>query len=109
MELMAWTDERLAERFDRIDERFDEVNRRITESDAETRRQIAEVNRRVTEASAASNHQFGEVHRRTDEVKEEVAELRQGIWALQRALSRGSFGVIIGLVGVIAAILTKGG
>jgi hypothetical protein len=35
MERMAWTDDRLQERFDSIDRRFDEVDRRFDKVDAE--------------------------------------------------------------------------
>jgi hypothetical protein len=38
-----------------------------------------------------------------------MVELRRGEGALQTTLSRGSIGVILSLVGVIAAILAKGG
>ncbi|HWT91102.1 MAG TPA: hypothetical protein VN179_08285 [Solirubrobacterales bacterium] len=37
MERMAWTDERLEERFARIDERFDGVDRRLDNLTTETR------------------------------------------------------------------------
>lgn len=91
---MAWTDERLEERFDGIDRRFDEVDRRFEQVD----RRFDEVDRK-----------FGEVNRRLDGMDGQIAELRQGMGALQATLNRGSFGVIASLVGVIAAILVKGG
>jgi uncharacterized coiled-coil DUF342 family protein len=87
MERMAWTDERLEERFDGIDRRFDAVDRRFDEVE----------------------RKFTEVNRRLDGVDGQIAELRQGMGALQATLSRGSFGVIASLMGVIAAILVKGG
>lgn len=80
MELMDWTDEILAERFDRIDERFDRVDEK-----------------------------FGEVNRRIDEVKEELSEIRQGVWSMQRTTVIANFAVIGGLIGVIASILATGG
>ena len=84
---MAWTDERLEERFNGIDRRFDEVDRRFDEVD----------------------RKFGEVNRRLDGMDGQIAELRQGMGALQVTLNRGSFGIIASLMGVIAAILIKGG
>jgi hypothetical protein len=44
-----------------------------------------------------------------DGLKVEVSELRQGIFSLQMTLNRGSIGVILGLIGVIGAILASGG
>ena len=87
MERIAWTDERLEERFNGIDRRFDEVDRRFDQVD----------------------RKFGEVNRRLDGMDGQIAELRQGMSALQATLNRGSFGVIASLMGVIAAILIKGG
>ncbi|HWT90200.1 MAG TPA: hypothetical protein VN179_03710 [Solirubrobacterales bacterium] len=37
MQRMAWTDERLEERFARIDERFDGIDRRLDDLTTETR------------------------------------------------------------------------
>lgn len=84
MHRMAWTDERLEERFDGIDRRFDEVDRR-----------------------------FDEVDRRFDRVEGEIVELRRemraGFAALQSIFNRAGAGIIVTLFGVIAAILVKGG
>jgi hypothetical protein len=80
MQRMAWTDERLEERFDGIDGRCDEVDRR-----------------------------FDEVNRGLDGLAVELAELRHGMMGLQATLNRGSIGVILGLIGVIGAILASGG
>lgn len=83
MERMALTDERLEERFDGIDRRFDEVDRR-----------------------------FDEVDRRFDRVEGEMLELRRemrtGFAALQSLLNRAGAGIIVSLMGVIAAILLRG-
>jgi prefoldin subunit 5 len=73
MQTMAWTDERLEERFDRIDDRFEEVNRRL----------IA--------------------------LEEAMVELRQRMDALQASMNRGNLMVFLALLGVIGAILAKGG
>jgi DNA anti-recombination protein RmuC len=86
MERMAWTDERLEERFNGIDRRFDEIDRRFDE-----------VYRR-----------FEQVDRRFDRVEGEIVELRHGIAGLQTTLNRIGGSMFVGLVGVIAAILAKG-
>ena len=70
---MAWTDERLEERFARIDERFDGIDRRLDDLTTETR------------------------------------GLRQGMESLHTTLHRGSIGVVVSLIGVVGAILLKGG
>lgn len=86
MERMAWTDERLEERFDGIDRRFDEVDRRFDE-----------VYRR-----------FEQVDRRFDRVEGEIVELRHGVAGLQATLNRIGGSMFVALVGVIVAILAKG-
>lgn len=108
MELMAWTDESLAERFDRIDERFDRVdekfgdtNRRIDELGDEMRWRLETVSGRMGE-------QFTEVNRRIDDLTEQLSEVRQGTWSLQRTMVIGNFAIIGALIGVIASILVTG-
>jgi chitinase len=90
MERMAWTDERLEERFNGIDHRFDEVDRRFDEVD----------------------RKFDAVDRRFDRVEGEIFELRRemraGFEALQSLLNRAGAGIIISLMGVIAAVLLRG-
>jgi tetrahydromethanopterin S-methyltransferase subunit G len=98
MERMAWTDERLEERFDGIDRRFDEVNRRFDEVEKHVSHRFNEIDRRL-----------GEVDRRFDGVEGQIVELRQGMGALQATLNRAGFGIVASLMGVIAAILVKGG
>ncbi len=98
MERMAWTDERLEERFTGIDRRFDTVDQRFNEVD----RRFNEVDRR-----------FNDVDSRFDRVEGDIAELgremRAGFGALQSLLNRVGAGIILSLMGVIAAILVKGG
>ena len=94
MERMAWTDERLEERFNGIDRRFDEVDRRFDQVD----RRFEEVDRR-----------FEQVDQRFDRVEGQIVELRQGMGALQTTLNRVGGSMFVGLIGVIAAILIKGG
>jgi hypothetical protein len=86
MERMAWTDERLEERFNGIDRRFDEMDRRFDE--AEKR-----------------------VDQRFDHVEGEILELRRemhtGFASLQSLLNRAGAGIIVSLMGVIAAVLIR--
>jgi hypothetical protein len=91
MERVTWTDERLEERFNGIDRRFDEVDRRfdVVEKYVERR--------------------FDEVDHRFDRVEGEIGELRQGVGALQSTLNRIGWSTVVGLLGVIAAIVAKGG
>lgn len=90
MQRMAWTDERLEERFDGIDHRFDEVDRRFEQVDK----------------------RFEQVDRRFDRVEGEIVELRRemhaGFAALQSVLNRTGAGVIVALIGIIGAILVNG-
>jgi hypothetical protein len=83
MQRMAWTDERLEERFNGIDHRFDEVDKR-----------------------------FDAVDRRFDRVECEIVELRRemraGFDALQSLLNRAGAGIIVSLMGVIVAVLLQG-
>jgi DNA anti-recombination protein RmuC len=87
---MAWTDERLEERFDEIDRRFDEVDRRFEQVD----------------------RRFEQVDKRFDRVEGEIVELRRemhaGFASLQSVLNRTGAGVIVALIGIIGAILVKG-
>ena len=70
MERMAWTDERLQERFDRLGQRFDGLESELLELRREMR-----------------------------------AEFRD----LRMTLNRVGGGVMVGLIGVIAAVLANGG
>ena len=84
---MTWTDERLEERFNGIDRRFDEVDRRFDSVD----------------------RRFEQVDRRFDRVEGEIVELRHGIGGLQTTLNRIGGSMFVGLLGIIIAILLKGG
>ncbi|HEX4668595.1 MAG TPA: hypothetical protein VH275_01290 [Solirubrobacterales bacterium] len=98
MERMAWTDERLEERFHGIDLRFDEVDRRFDGVD----KRFDAVERHV-------DQRFNEFAHRFDRVEGEIADLRRGMGLLQSTLNRTGVGIILSLMGVIAAILAKGG
>ncbi len=90
MERMAWTNERLEERFNGIDQRFDEVDRRFDEVD----------------------RRFEQVDRRFDRVEGEIVELRRdmrsGFDAIQSLLNRAGAGIIVCLMGVILAVILQG-
>lgn len=96
MQRMAWSDERLEERFDGIDRRFDEVDRRLDEADERNRERFEGVNRRIDG-----------VDKRIDGVEVQLGEIRQSIIGLHTTFSRGSLAIVATLLGVIAAILVK--
>jgi tetrahydromethanopterin S-methyltransferase subunit G len=87
MQTMAWTDERLEERFDSIDRRFDEVGRRFDEFDRKF------------------DHRFDRVERQAEFTRN---ELKAEIGLLQSGINRIWISLVAGLFGVIAAILAKG-
>jgi hypothetical protein len=105
MQRMAWTDERLEERFDGIDRRFDTVDHRFDEVD----RRFDEVDRKFE----AVDRKFEVVDRRFDRVEGQIVatrvELKGEIAVLQAGLTRVWISLVAGLFGVIAAILVKGG
>jgi hypothetical protein len=98
MERVAWTDERLQERFDGIDRRFDAVDHRFDEVD----RRFGEVDRRLGEMDR-------KFERRFDRLDDEVGSLRHAMLGLHTVLNRAAVGIIIGLGGVIVTLLAKGG
>jgi septation ring formation regulator EzrA len=104
MERMAWTDERLEERFDGIDRRFDEVDRRFEQ----VNQRFEQVDKRFEQV----DKRFEQVDKRFDRVEGELLELRRemsaGFASLQSHLNYLSAGFVFGLLGVIAAILAKG-
>ncbi|MDX6589528.1 MAG: hypothetical protein QOI84_802 [Solirubrobacterales bacterium] len=99
---MAWTDERLEERFDGIDRRFDEVGRHFDDTSRQLDHRFGEVDRRLDQANRETNH-------RLDSLDEHVGELRQAMLSLHTTLARGSFGVILALIGAIGALVATGG
>lgn len=80
METVAWTDERLDERLARIDERFDHVEAGLKEVKEEIKG-----------------------------LRREINDLREALLSLHTTMHRGNLATIAGLVGVIGAILVKGG
>jgi hypothetical protein len=98
MQTMAWSDERLEERFNSIDTRFDAVGQRFDAVD----QRFDEVNRRIEEVDRKFDWRFDETDRRLGAIEADMKEL-------QRTLHRAATGIIVTLFGVIAAILAKGG
>jgi hypothetical protein len=84
MQTMAPPEEIPKERAARIDERFDEVNRRIAEG-------------------------RDEMHRSFDAQANEMRALRQDLSSLHTAVHRGNYTLLAAMLGLIAAILAKGG
>ena len=105
--------ERIDERFDRVDERLVEVNRRITEGTKETDRRLKEVNQRITETAEGINRRITEnaeeTRRRITGLETAQVELRQAMESLQATLSRGSLAFVVGSLGVLAAVIARGG
>ena len=87
MERGAWTDERLDDRFDQIDRRFDQVDRRFDRLETEMR-----------DGFSSLEGKIGGVE---GKLGTEIRDLRMTI-------NRFGGGMMIGLVGVIAAILARG-
>jgi hypothetical protein len=79
MERGAWTDARLDDRFDQIDRRFDQVDRRFDRVDTELM-----------------------------EMRVEIRGVRGEINDLRSTFVRFNAGIMVGLLGVIAAILARG-
>jgi chromosome segregation ATPase len=105
MQTMAPPEEALTEPFARIDERFDRVDESFAGVDKEFARvneRIVEVNRRITETAKETN-------RRLEGVEATNVELRHQMTALNVTFQRGSFAIVASVLGVIAAILAKGG
>lgn len=84
MPTMAPPEDATAERFARIDERFDEVNRRVTEGRED-------------------------MHRGFEALSTEMRALRKDMSSLQLAFNRGNYTLLAAMLGLIAAILAKGG
>ena len=94
MERMAWTDERLDDLSRRMDAGFARVDEDIRELRREMRGGFGEVAGR-----------FNETDRRVDGLG---SELRGEIEALRMTILRVGGGIMVGLVGVIAAVLARG-
>jgi hypothetical protein len=94
MERAAWTDERLDDLsravesgFDRVDRRFEQLDRRFEQVDT----------------------RFEETNRRIDSLGSELRnEFRTEMEALRMTILRVGGGMMVGLVGVIAAVLARG-
>ena len=98
MERTTWTDERFDDFSRRMDAGFARVDADIRELRVELRGGFAEAHRR------ADTHR-GEVRGEIDALG---ADLRGEIEAFRMTILRVGGGIMIGLVGVIAAILARG-
>jgi hypothetical protein len=94
MEGTAWTDGRLGDLAKRVDAGFDRVDADIRELRLEMRGGFGETHRQLSEA-----------HHRIDALG---SELRAELDSLRMTILRVGGGVMIGLIGVIAAVLARG-
>lgn len=91
MERVAWTDERLDDLSQRMDAGFDRIDRDLRDLRTEFRTELrAEAGSLRAETGALG------------------AELRAEIGALRAAMIRVGGGIVVGLVGVIAAVFANG-
>jgi hypothetical protein len=94
----AWTDERLDDLALRMDAGFARVDADIRELRAEMRQGFAELRAETRQGFASHRSEF----------KGDLGGLRAEFEALRLTLLRVGGGIMIGLVGVIAAILVRG-
>lgn len=83
MERTAWTDERLDDLSGRVGAGFEQIDRRFEQVD----------------------RRFDETNRRIDTLG---SDLRQEMESLRTTILRVGGGMMVGLLGVIAAVLTRG-
>ncbi|MGH2951292.1 MAG: hypothetical protein ACRDKX_04535 [Solirubrobacterales bacterium] len=95
MERMAWTDERLDDLARRMDAGFERLDRDIRELRAETRDQIGSLR--------------GEMGEMRGEMRELRTELGGQIDALRITMIRVGGGMMAGLLGMVAALIARGG
>jgi len=91
MQTMAPPDEVLKERFARMDEQFTRVDERFDE-----------VNRLITEGREETNRRF-------DDLTTETRAARREMASLHAPVQRGNYTLLAAMLGLIAAILAKGG
>lgn len=97
MERTTWSDERLDDLSGRVQGGFERVDRRFEQVD----QRFAQIDRRFEQV----DRRFDETNRRIDGLG---LELRGEIDALRTTILRVGGGMMVGLVGVIAAILARG-
>jgi DNA repair exonuclease SbcCD ATPase subunit len=102
MQTMAPPNGELEQRFARIEERVAEVDRRVVEAAKATDRRFEEVNWRITEFKQEANRSF-------DGLFTEMRALRQEMTSLHATVQRGNYTMLAAMLGLIAAILAKGG
>lgn len=102
MHLMAQPREEQEKHSARIGERIVVVDKRVTELAKEMNRRFEEVNRRISEGREETNRRFDELSAEMKASKEEMISLRI-------AFQRSNYMQLAAMLGVIAAILAKGG
>jgi hypothetical protein len=120
VERAAWTDQRLDDLSHRVDAGFVRVDADLRELRSEVGRLRSELRSEFREAIGGLRSEMrreigglrrelrGEVGGLRSELRGEVGSLRGDIDALRITLLRVGGGVIVGLVGVIAAVLAGG-
>jgi hypothetical protein len=102
MPTMAPPEDALSERLSRLDGRFDRVDEQIVAVDKRVSETAKKTDRRITEGRE-------DMHRGFDVLGTEMRALRKDMSTLQLAFNRGNFTLLASMLGLIAAILAKGG
>jgi hypothetical protein len=98
MDRATWTDERLDDLANRMDAGFDRVGRDIRELRTELRGEI----------SGLREEMRGEISGLRGELGSEISGLRGELGSLRLTMLRTGGGIMVGLVGVIAAVFVNG-
>jgi hypothetical protein len=101
MERAAWTDERLDDLADAMRSGFDRLDGDLRDVRIELREQIGGVRAEIGGVR-------GEIGDLREEMREEIGGLRGAIDSLKTTLLRASATEMVGLLGIIAAILARG-
>jgi hypothetical protein len=109
MERTSWTDERLDDFAQKVDAGLGRVEADIRELRTEVRAGFEEVHRRLdaqgAELRGAIDSQGSGLR---GEIDSQGSELRAEIYSLRQTILRVGGGMMVGLLGVIAAVLARG-
>ena len=109
MERMAWTDERLDDLSRRMDNGFERVDADIRELRGEVRDGFQTMNRKIDEGLLAVNGRIDEGLQAINGKMDAGFQATNGkVEAGYRLFFQVGGGVIVGLVGVIAAVMVRG-